>query len=450
MSRPSRRRVARAAWAARVGLALIAAVAFGLVAIAHAAEPRALALEEALRLARANAPAIVQSEGALRTSRASERAALGAFLPSVSLSASTSRQMPARAGTRIENGTIVTLPSTPWSYGASLGGSVELFSGGQRLFALSEARAGVAEAEANDVSRRFDTDLAVKQAFFDVLAARESEVAALAQVKQTEQQLRTTIAKLRSSQATRSDTLRSSIQLANATLALERARVSLATANATLGRVVGLSEPVTAADAAPEPGSLALDDAALAALADEAPSVRAAEAAWRGAKAARASAWAEYLPSLGASYSRSASGSGTDALFTGDDLGYQGSLRLSLSLPVFDQFGREQRNSQRAVALESAAAALRDARLAARQSLTRDLGAWRVAQLGVEAQTASVAAAEEDLRVQQQRYSVGESTLLDVLTSQTQLNDARAALIRARYDQRVARAQLEALVGRGL
>ena len=42
------------------------------------------------------------------------------------------------------------------------------------------------------------------------------------------------------------------------------------------------------------------------------------------------------------------------------------------------------------------------------------------------------------------------STLLDVLTSQTELDQARRDLIRARYDRRVARAQLEALVGREL
>ena len=52
--------------------------------------------------------------------------------------------------------------------------------------------------------------------------------------------------------------------------------------------------------------------------------------------------------------------------------------------------------------------------------------------------------------MQQQRYGVGDSTLLDVLTSQTQLDQARSDLIRARYDQRVAKAQLEALVGREL
>ena len=52
--------------------------------------------------------------------------------------------------------------------------------------------------------------------------------------------------------------------------------------------------------------------------------------------------------------------------------------------------------------------------------------------------------------MQQQRYTLGASTLLDVLTSQSQLNAARSALIQARYDARVAKAQIESIVGRDL
>jgi len=68
----------------------------------------------------------------------------------------------------------------------------------------------------------------------------------------------------------------------------------------------------------------------------------------------------------------------------------------------------------------------------------------------VASEAATVDAADEDLRVQRDRYSLGGSTLLDVLSSQAALDQARRDLIRARYDQRVAKAQLEALVGRDL
>jgi outer membrane protein len=93
---------------------------------------------------------------------------------------------------------------------------------------------------------------------------------------------------------------------------------------------------------------------------------------------------------------------------------------------------------------------LRDARLAARQNLTSFLRTLQNAQARAEVQLQAIAAAEEDLRVQQQRYALGASTLLDLLTSQTQLNVARQALIQARFDARVARAQLSSLLGREL
>ena len=118
--------------------------------------------------------------------------------------------------------------------------------------------------------------------------------------------------------------------------------------------------------------------------------------------------------------------------------------------PPLRQFQREQRITQAKVDQEIAEASLRDARLAADEDLTTQLGAFHSAEERVASLGASLAAAEEDLRVQQQRYAVGASTLLDVLSSQTQLNQARRDLIRARYDLRVAKAQLEALVGRDL
>jgi outer membrane protein len=102
------------------------------------------------------------------------------------------------------------------------------------------------------------------------------------------------------------------------------------------------------------------------------------------------------------------------------------------------------------VAEDNATATLRDAKLAQMQSLVQYLGAFRTAEQQVALQLATIDAAVEDLRVQQQRYALGASVLLDVLTSQTTLDQARAALIQARYNARIAKAQVEALVGRDL
>jgi outer membrane protein len=192
-----------------------------------------------------------------------------------------------------------------------------------------------------------------------------------------------------------------------------------------------------------------LDSANLLDLAANGPAVNQAEANLTAARKSRRAANAPWLPSVNASYSRSGSGSGQFGI--GDDpYNYNGSLRLSLSYPLFNQFGREEAIVRADVSQDNAEAALRDSRLAAQQNLVQFMGALSLASQRIEIQQASVAAGEEDLRVQQQRYSLGASTLLDLLTSQTTLNQARAALIAARYDYRVAKAQLEALVGREL
>jgi outer membrane protein TolC len=151
-----------------------------------------------------------------------------------------------------------------------------------------------------------------------------------------------------------------------------------------------------------------------------------------------------------ASYSRTGSGASSAFDPTGASLAYSGALRLAVTLPVFDQFQRSTQTTAASAALQDALAELRDARLAALESLTSSLGSYRAATERVATQLATLEAAEEDLREHQEQYKVGISTLLDVLNSQATLLQAQRDLIQARYDRRIAKAQLEALTGRNL
>jgi outer membrane protein TolC len=65
---------------------------------------RALKLEEAVEMAQRNTLQMIQARGQVRTTTAAARAAYGAFLPSLSLSAGATRQLPAGSRTRVENG----------------------------------------------------------------------------------------------------------------------------------------------------------------------------------------------------------------------------------------------------------------------------------------------------------------------------------------------------------
>jgi outer membrane protein len=329
--------------------------------------------------------------------------------------------------------------------------NVTLFAGGKRIFDLRQAHAQSDAADVGLVEQTYTVRLNVQQQYFNALAAIESDAAARAQLDQAQQQYKASIIRVHALTATRSDSLRAEIQIRNAQVALLQAHSDLAVANATLTRMVATPYPVTAmaSDTLDRPG-LALGDDDILKLAAEGPTVHQAETAVTSARAAKNSAWANYLPTLSASYSRGGSGTSADFAPWGGDLTYSGSVRFSMSLPVFDQLQREEQVTRSDVALDNAEAQLRDAEFAAQESAIQDLGIFHTAEEKVASQVLTVAASEEDLRVQQQRYGVGESTLLDVLTSQATLDQARHDLIRARYDLRVARAQLEALLGRAL
>ena len=62
----------------------------------------------------------------------------------------------------------------------------------------------------------------------------------------------------------------------------------------------------------------------------------------------------------------------------------------------------------------------------------------------------SLAAASEDIRVQQERYRLGVATIVDVLTSQESLTQAEVDAVTARFDYLRAKAQIQALIGRQL
>jgi outer membrane protein len=413
---------------------------------------RAITLADAIAQAQRNAPGIVNARGLERNAGAARRSAIGAYIPSLNLTASSARTQ----GVQFFQGQLVPLTGNPWNYNNGLATNLVLFDGGQRWQDLNRARASTDVAEASYTQAKFDAALQAKQQYYAALAARESEAAARAQLEQAEQQLKASTARVAAGVATKSDSLRSAIQVGNARLAVLTSQNDLRVANAALTRVVGSATTVTASPADSLDAPLQMpSETEFEQLVSAGPAVLLAEANVASTKAAKKSQRSQYLPSVSMSYNYSYTQSSKG--FTGGNLFLIGgnepnrqNMSFNFSYPLFNQFTREQGTVQADVALRNAEAQLRDAKLAARANLTTQLRSLANAQARVQVQLAAIAAAEEDLRVQQQRYALGASTLLDLLTSQTTLNQARQALIQARFDGRIARAQLSSLVGREL
>ena len=174
------------------------------------------------------------------------------------------------------------------------------------------------------------------------------------------------------------------------------------------------------------------------------PAILQADAVARAADAQVAVSRAQYFPSLSASYSRSWAGNVLG------NLNPSWSARLSLSWPLFNRFSRELQQVRSAVSRDQAYAQAEDARRQANAQLTQYLAALASARTRLQIAEANRVASEEDLRVQRERYRLGAATIVDVLASQVNLDQAEVDIVQARFDFLVAKAQIEAVVGREL
>src|SRR5437016_4595482 len=340
------------------------------------------------------------------------------------------------------------LGSTLNAYGAGLTAAVDVFTGGRRGAQRSQAEAISQAADAGLVQQRYATILLARQSYYDVLRAHELVRVAAEFVAQAELGLGYARDRLAAGTATRADVLLAELSLSTARRQQLAARDTLSTTSAALGRLVGANGSV---DADPlttlEPIPLALGDSGVLALAPAAaPLVVNAQALANAGTAAVRASETQYLPtiSLGAGYNWSNNGRVSGALPSGWIVAF------TTSFPLFNGFVRESSVTQAKLAADVATATSADAKRFVRAEAQRLLGSLHVAEQDITLTLDAVRLAGEDLRVIQARYRAGIATILDVLTSQTALIQAELDLVSARFSYQVARASLEALLGRDL
>jgi outer membrane protein TolC len=126
------------------------------------------------------------------------------------------------------------------------------------------------------------------------------------------------------------------------------------------------------------------------------------------------------------------------------------SVALGTSYPLFNGFQREDAVTRADVSAEVARVNALDVTRQTRAEAARLLAGLRFAERNIALAAEAVNAAQEDLRVQSERYQAGISTALDQLTSEFAVTQAQLSLVAARFNYSITRAQLEALVGRQL
>jgi outer membrane protein TolC len=410
--------------------------------------PPIITLEQAIGMAQLAQPSAVQALGTIRSAEAQQRAATGEWLPSLILNGTAGSSYSERASVNPVTGALEVGNTSSQSVSTGVSSSWDVFTGFRRGADRKAGNASRDAAEAGLIDSRFQVALNTTTAFFDALSAAQLVAVRQSTVSQAEEQLKISINKLRAGSTTRSDSLRSVVSLGNAQLQLAQARSAQVTDEAILAQLVGVRGRVAAADDSafyqvqPVPDSAAL----LAEALEASPRVRNTDAAARSARAQLSASKAAYWPTLALSGNASWNGNNSSdyRLFNSS------SLTLGLSWNIFNKFLREQAITTRDIAVDNADAIAADQRHLVESTLTGALADLEAALLGITITTTSVDAAQEDLRVQQERYRVGAGTILEVLTSQAALTQAQVNAVDARFTYLEAKARIEAQIGRSL
>jgi len=462
-----------------------------------------LTLDEAISLARRNNPTYLATANNRRTADAAVRSAKGALLPSADASFSGRYQ---QSGQQVLSGLSFSSSSSTLQSSYNLGLNYRI----NRSTFLTP-KAAVANRDAVDADINGSAEqlrAAVTQQYLSVLQAQARAALQDTLVKTAQAQLDLANAKVQVGSGTSLDIRRAEVGLGQTQVALLRERNNVEIEKLRLYQQMGVAQPDAVQLVTDFP--IVTPNFTLGALLDDArrqnPAITALRARERSANLEVDVAKSSYTPTLSLStgfggnsyqYTNSdflvgqaqqqtlqaqascfqadtirtrvglPSSNCTSSKFTftaaqADAIRSNNSqfpfhfnkspfgLSAQLSMPIFDNFSREERVQQAAVAKDDAIFNVKAKDLAMTADVTQAYRTLQTAIQTVALQDQTAKKAQEELSFAEERYKVGASTFLDVVTSRGSYEQALIDRVNAVYDYHKAFAALENAVGHPL
>ena len=438
----------RAALTLLFALTSVGSVAAQGVRLEEGREVTVLSLRDALSRAAEHNPQYRQALNRMDLVGPAEREALGAFLPSLSVSYGTGQSFRRERtavdffGNIIENqdGGIAT--SSRANQGVSA--SVDLFRGGSRFHAVGQARAQArvdrrtAERELNTILAEVERQFLVAQrqkaglgVEMELLTARERDVEAAR-------------ARFELVAIGRSDLLATELELETQRVAVTRARGDHDKGLLALRRAIG-DPSLVALDVAqqlPDPFDPAdLDIGGLVERAmEESPRIRAAEAALAVRQSALSSQRARRWPtlSLSSNFGRSSFGDERSKLFDVNPSDFAGSVSLSVSIPIFTKFETTRAIAAADVELRNANETIRQAENEVEEQIRVRFVDLETAWASVRERARRLEIATERLDIVREEYRLATKSIEDLRAAVREEASALRDVVDQRFEFAVA------------
>jgi outer membrane protein TolC len=428
-------------------LAVLLFLALALPGTARGQSRPSRTLEECVEIALARHPRLASADAFVEAGDQRVRQERAGYLPQVNAGASRSeRKRSAAQATGLPNQGQVETRTRRFGYttsGVSL--TQVLFDFGRNLDSIQAARARRDSLEADADTERAAIVRDVKQAYFDLLAARRLRDVAEEVLVSNRRQLDQARGRYEVGFTAKLDVTRSEVLVANAELDLLTARNSVLVAEQRLRNAMGLDEPldfdpVDVLEA--RPAEIAEEHALATAFARR-PELLSVRAERRAAEEEASSRWKEHLPDFSA---------GVDYDWSGSDSPLEETYQFGafVTIPIFsggliDARVGEARANALALGFDEDALE-QDVALEVRSAVLELSRAGQA--IGVSERVR--AQARENLALAEGRYQTGVGNVIELADAQAQRASGEAEYVRSLYEYRIALAELERAMGEEL
>ncbi len=401
--------------------------------------------EEAVQIALSNQPAVQQARGGLIAASGRTRQARSALYPKLGLSAGYTHVDPLGGASTGSSGGVVSTGSGASFPGYTASATVRqlIWDFGRTHSVARQARALENAADANIQRVSSDVAFDVKEAFYTfeqnerIVSVNESDV------RNRQAQLALAQARLKSGLGLPLDVVRAQTAVSDAILNLTVARSNATSAKISLAMAMGLDPraPVQTTDTSEN----SVEMSSLPDLVDRAlkqrPELRQTAENLKAAQLSRGAARYASGPSVYATVGTSSRG--RDFPPNASNL----TVGAVVQWDIFDAGLTSGRVKESQGNIETAEAALKNARQAVVADVSQAYLNYQTAQQRVSTSEAEVANAQESVRLAEGRYKAGVGIFLDVIDAQQSLLRAQTNQVNARSEVDRARAALDRAVG---
>ncbi|MFA6598155.1 MAG: TolC family protein [Ignavibacteriaceae bacterium] len=416
-----------------------------------------LSLSEVVKIALQKNTTIQKTEEGIKVYEAGVKSAYGNLLPSLSASGGWNWSRSVQEGGQyIYNGLAFNAPKQivqSRNYSAGASADITLFDGLSNFANISRSKNSLEAAKYSLDRAKQNLTYQAISGFYDVINAKKLMDVKEQDLKWNQKNYEIILERNKLGNVTLADVYSQQVKVGNAELELIRAQNSYATTKSEYLYYLGLDmlEDFTFEDPTVNDKELKLDmieiDPNLNLLVEKALSnrsdLKSAKLTYQGSIDGITMAKAGHLPSLSNYYTY-----GTNANTVGEMFkSYSTSVGLSLNIPIFSGFSVENRVQQAEVEAKNNELDVNDLERQIKKEMQKTYLDLQASEKRLDVSKKNVTAAEENRKIEQEKYTLGATMLLNVLIANSDYTNALTNYVNAQFEYVKLKEQLAYSLG---